>query len=262
MSSALQGAFRPNALSEARQRFFQEPVHEAKNMRATFGIFALCVASAQPASPLLGRWEGKVEIPGRYQNLVIDVGLDDFGHPAGSVTLPGLGVKGARAGNLVVTPSNLGFTVPDVLGGLQVTAQLTDGMLKGELTLGGNAAKFALHKTGAAQVDLPRASTRVQPELEGEWTGSIDYAGGPVRVTLTLANGEKSASANLVLNRTKDTPFPVSLVIQEDAWLNLEAAGGQITLEATFDANANELRGDMEIGGAGMRMVLRKGTAK
>jgi hypothetical protein len=211
---------------------------------------------------MMGRWEGKVAIPGRYLSLVIDLGLDSSGHAIGSVTFPGLGVKGAPVTNVEVTPPHLAFAVPGVLGGPHFIAQLSHGTLDGQLTLAGNSAKFVLHKTGAAQVNLPRVSNRVQPELEGQWTGSIEYGGGPVRVTLTLANGETSASASLLFTRTKETPVPVSLVRQEDAWLNVEAADGQVTLEATFDARANELRGNLEIGGADIGLVLRKGSAQ
>ena len=119
-----------------------------------------------------------------------------------------------------------------------------------------------LRQTGAAQVDLPPKSTPVQHELEGQWIGSIVYAGSAMQVKLSLTSKDGAASANLVFVKDKDLPVSVALVRQEDSTLRVETAGGKISLEATFDQEASEIRGAMQIGGTDVPIVLRKGDAK
>jgi hypothetical protein len=239
-----------------------------QTMRATSVIFSIFFAAgiavsclAQSADPISGRWEGTVEIPGRPVILVVDL-ASESGHWIGSATVPRFNVKGAPLANLTVSGSQVEFTVQGVLGDPKVKAQLADGALKGEFTLSGNVANFTLRKTGPAQVDLPRKSTRVQRELEGPWNGTIVYTGIPMQVKLTLTNGDDAASANLIFVREKDLPVAVALVRQEDSALTVETGGGRISLEAKFYALANELRGTLQLGGAEIPIVLRKGNAR
>jgi hypothetical protein len=209
-----------------------------------------------------GRWEGIVEIPGRPLRLVLDLAPGDSGNWTGSATVPGFNVKGTPLSNLVVSVSEVEFTIKGVLGDPRVKAQIEGDALRGDLTVGGNTARFTLRQAGTAQVDLPPKSTPVQHELEGQWNGSIVYAGSTMQVKLSLTNKDGAASANLVFVRDKDLPVLVTLVLQEDSALRVETASGKISLEATFDQQAAEIRGAMEIGGADVPIVLRKGNAK
>ncbi|HEX3742712.1 MAG TPA: hypothetical protein VHW09_02230 [Bryobacteraceae bacterium] len=219
-------------------------------------------ATAQSPSPVSGRWEGNVEIPGGGLRLVIDLAPRDSGHWIGSATVPGFGVKGAPLAALEVTDQNVSFTIAGVLGDPKVKAEVSGDGLKGEFAQAGNSANFTLHKTGVAQVDLPRTSTLVEAELEGQWDGSVMYAGSPLHVKLTLQNGEKAASATLVFSRTKETAVTVTLVTQEDSRLSVEADGGQVNMDGRVDAASGELRGTLAIGGTEMPMALRKGSGK
>jgi hypothetical protein len=83
-----------------------------------------------------------------------------------------------------------------------------------------------------------------------------------MQVKLSLTSKDGAASANLVFVKDKDLPVSVALVRQEDSTLRVETAGGKISLEATFDQEASEIRGAMQIGGTDVPIVLRKGDAK
>jgi hypothetical protein len=56
--------------------------------------------------------------------------------------------------------------------------------------------------------------------------------------------------------------FSNSLGLQEESALRVETAGGKISLEATFDQQAGEIRGAMQIGRTDVPIVLPKGTSK
>ena len=217
---------------------------------------------AQSSSPIAGRWEGKVEIPGRPFTLVIDLAPDGSGHWTGSAIAPGLGVKGAALANLNVKDDAVEFAVPNVLGEPTLKAQITAAGMSGEFVEAGNRAPFTLHRTGAAQVDLPKKSTLVQHELEGPWEAGIVYGDRDFQVKLTLTNGEGAASATLMLVRTKENPLPIGMVRQEDAALALASADGQIALDAMFDKNSGEIRGTLQLGPTEIPIAFHKGNAK
>jgi hypothetical protein len=233
--------------------------------RAAFvllGFTALVSAClAQPAGSVSGRWEGTVSIPGRAVTLVIDLGQDNSGNWIGSATLPGLNVKGAPLTKLDVKDRSLSFTISGALGEPAMKGQIGSDAISGDFTAGGNMAPLLLHRTGAAQVDLPLKSTAVQPELEGEWNAEIVYLGNPLRVKLTLANENGMASGKFSLIRTKETPFPVTLVRQEDAMLTVQLANG-LSLETMFDPKTGEIRGTILLGSVEAPIVLRKRGAR
>lgn len=217
---------------------------------------------AQSASSIAGRWEGKVEIPGRPFTLVIDVANDESGHWTGSAIAPGLNVKGAPLANLTVKDAAVEFAIPNVLGEPTLKARITADGMSGEYVEAANRAHFTLHRTGVAQVDPPKKSTPVQHELAGPWSANIVYAGRDFRVKLTLTNGDGAASATLALVGTKENPFPIALVRQEDSALALTSADGQIGLDAMFDKDSGEIRGSLQIGPTEVPITLRKGSAK
>jgi hypothetical protein len=258
-------------LSEIEGTFqiVRRPLKVSHTMRATSGVTSVFIAAgiaasclAQSSHNISGRWEGIVEIPGRPFRLVIDLAPGDSDNWTGSATVPGFNVKGTPLANLAVSGSQVEFTIKGVLGDPRLKAQLKGDALKGDLNVSGNTARFTLRQTGPAQVDLSPKSTPVQRELEGQWIGSIVYAGSAMQVRLSLTNKDGAASANLVFVKDKDLPVLVALVLQEDSALSVETAGGKISLEATFDQEAREISGAIQIGGTDIPIVLRKGDAK
>lgn len=229
---------------------------------AVASVLLASVCLAQAADSLSGRWEGAVEIPGRQMTLVIDLTADASGHWTGSAIVPGFHVKGAPLSPLAVKDGAVEFTIAGVLGDPAVKARVAGDTLAGEFTASGNSAHFTLHRAGVAQVELPPTSTTVERALEGQWTAPITYMGNPFQVKLTLANKDGTASANFFLVRTKENPFPVDLVRQEDAQITLEMAGGQLGLDAAFDRTASEIRGTLRIGSVDVPIALRKGSAQ
>ena len=203
-----------------------------------------------------------MEIPGRQITLVIDVRPDGAGHWIGSAIVPGFDVKGAPLTKLSVTGSSIQFTIQDVLGEPTVTAEIRNGVMKGNFSAAGNSAPFALRQVGPTQVDLPLRNTMVQPELEGEWHANAAYMGSSLDVKLSLRNGTDGASATFSVTKSKESSFPVNLVRQEGSSLMLEIGGGQLGLEAEFDRNSDEIRGTVRIGGVESPIVFRRGGAK
>jgi len=144
-------------------------------------LFCIPALASQAAPTVAGRWEGRVEIPGREMPIVVDLAPDASGAWSGSIVIPGLDVKGAPLGNIVVTGAAVRFDIGDALGAAPNRAAFEarlngDGRMVGKMLQAGNVARFALQKTGPAQVEFPRRSTPVAPELEGQWSGDYELA--------------------------------------------------------------------------------------
>ncbi len=125
-------------------------------MRRTLLALIVCLPAlaCSAARPPEGRWEGRVEIPGSELQLIVDLAQGSAGGWAGSIVIPGLGIKGAALSNVVVTDTDVAFDIGKVLGtpthgpaGFRAHLIAADGMA-GEMRQAGNVAKFALTKIG------------------------------------------------------------------------------------------------------------------
>ena len=211
----------------------------------------LCAAGVgASAEPLAGRWEGAARVPSRDIPLVIDIAPDDAGQWRGSATVPGFGVKGAPLTGIKVTAGTLAFAINGAMGQPEITAHLSgDGTLEGEFRQGGNTAPLSLHKAGDAQVELPRTSTAVRKELEGSWVGEYELSGYKRQVLLDLANQPgKPAEARLTIIGKRENKVPVSLLIDEGAFLSLSSQEFQLSFELRYNPASNELTGDFAQG--------------
>jgi hypothetical protein len=234
-------------------------------LAALFSLLACVPGFAHAARALEGRWEGRVDIPGRELPLIVDLAPTDAGRWTGSIVIPGLGIKGAALANLAVTETELSFDLGNVLasptrGPAAFKAQLqTPDRIAGEMRQAGNVAPFALTKRGPAQVDPPPRSTPVARELATQWTGEFELTGYPRHVTLTLENrGDAGAQANFVIVGKRTTDVPVDLVVQEGSLFRFESRAMQIVFEGRVKGDAAEIGGTIELGPFELPLVLRR----
>ena len=123
------------------------------------------------------------------------------------------------------------------------------GQLTGDFLQAGNTAPCVLQKTGPPQVELPRKSTAISQELEGEWKGDYEMDGYPRHVTLKLANHKPGgASAQLVIVGKKTNNAPVELVTEENGFLTIKSPEFGITYEGRFRKEAGEINGTFTLG--------------
>jgi hypothetical protein len=183
------------------------------------------------AQEIAGRWEGIVQVPGRELTLIIDLGQGNGGAWSGSITSPDLNLKGVAAAELRVESPEVSFSLNGVLtprdaAPPQIRARLEEGAkMRGEFVQAGNRANFALTRTGPPQVEAPRRSTAIVPELEGTWLGSYELLGYPRKVTLKLHNrGADGAAADFVIVGRRENILPVDYVAQEGDFLIVDSS--------------------------------------
>lgn len=225
-----------------------------------FSSASLCVAAENAA----GRWEGSIQIPGLEVPVIVD--LEPSGNAwTGSIIMLGLGVKGAPLADLAVKEAAISFTIKGALTSTRVGPARFEGTLgtggkwTGNFLQGGNKAPFALHRTGPPQVELPRQSSAVSRELEGEWKGDYEMNGYPRHVTLTLANhGSGPATAELVIVGKRTNNAPVELVVEEGGLLTLESPTFGITYEGRLQKKTDAIKGTFTLGPFELPLLLQR----
>jgi hypothetical protein len=229
---------------------------------------ALFMTLCHAASSVQGRWEGDVQIPGAPMKLVVDLAQDQTSTWAGSVIVPGLGVKGAALDDIVVSDSSIAFALAGALHGPaegppRVKAHMIDAdTMAGDFGQAGNTAALTLNRTGPAQVEPAPRSTTVTHELEGAWSGTFDFDGHPRQVTLTLTNrAEQGASAEFVIVGKRTTQVPVDLVVQDRNFLKIESHQTGISFEGQWRTQAGEIQGSVQMGALEVPLVLRRSVA-
>ncbi|HTS85998.1 MAG TPA: hypothetical protein VMG61_12895 [Usitatibacter sp.] len=233
-------------------------------MRRIVMLFVAAAATLpSAAADPTGRWSGAAQVPGREVRLVVDLARDGEGAWTGSLIIPGFDVKGAPLGNIRVEGDKLSFDAGDALGAAPDNATFTatiDGpSMRGELRQAGNAAPFALTRTGAAQVDPARRSTAVARETEGRWIGEYEMNGYPRHVTVDIANHAGApASVDFVVVGKATTKVPVDFVSEAEGMLRLESSAYRITFEGRVDPAQGRIVGTFENGPFELPLTLRR----
>jgi hypothetical protein len=240
-------------------------------MRQTI-IVSLCLLatlSAAAGKTPEGRWAGSVAIPGRDLQLVVDLAQDSTGVWIGSIIMPGLGIKGAAASNVLASDTGFAFDVDRPLrtaadAPAKFKAQLTaDGRLRGEMSQGGNVAAFDLERIGAAQVEVPQRSTSVSRAVEDQWLGEFELGGYPRHVTITFANqAGAAATARFIIVGKQTTDVPIDLVVEVGDLLRIESQANHVAFEGRFSSKSDEIKGTVELGTLEVPMVLRRSARR
>ena len=223
---------------------------------------ALACSAADDAA---GRWEGSIKIPGQELAAIIDLEQPQGKDWIGSIIIPGLDVTGAPLTDIAVSDAGISFTIKGALasertGQSKFQAHLSGAdQLSGDFLAAGNTAPFSLKKTGPPQVELPRQSTEVSRELEGEWKGDFELNGYPRHVTLTLRNQPSGgASAQLVIVGKRTTNAPIDLVTDEKGFLTIESHEIGITYEGRLKKETGEIKGMFTLGPFDLPSILRR----
>ena len=236
-------------------------------MRITLLLAALgaCATLALAAPTLDGRWQGTIALPGGDVACTLDLDRDGGGMWIGSVTFPEWNLRGASLEQIEVKGDEARFAIARQLGGpgdakAGFEAKLApDGSMTGEFTQAGNTARFALRKVGAAEVELPQASTPVPAELVGPWSGDFIGIGGyPRHVTLTLKQDGKAAGAEFLVFGKQRNDLPVDLVTYAEQVLRVEASARGAAFEGRYADGA--LTGNFELGAFEFPLVLKPGV--
>ena len=218
------------------------------------GVLLLSAAES-PA----GRWEGIIHCPSRKRRWCSTSTKAETATGSGR-DAAGSGIQGAPLMNLSVSGDQFSCTVKDALGGARFKGRVSaDGTAGGTFEMGGNSAALTLRKTGTASVELPRHSTMIRHELEGDWEGDITVLDHPVQAKLSLANHENGeATAKLVIKGRQENVVPVERVTQDADLLTLDVPSQHATYDGRINADDTEIDGVFEQQSVDFPIVFRR----
>jgi hypothetical protein len=236
-----------------------------ERMRIAFILLLASTLVSRADEIAAGRWEGTVQIPNRELVLVVDLaaGSDKGAGWRGSITIPGLGIKGAALADIAVKSDGVVFSIKSALtdqrvGPAKFNAHfVSDRKLAGNFEQAGNSASFALEKTGPAQVEAPSHSTAIAKEIEGEWKGDYEIFGYPRKITIKMQNrGAEGATAEFVIVGRKENKLPVDHVAQEGEFLTIDSHETGLSFEGR--ARKDEIQGTILQGPFEIPVTLRR----
>ena len=233
-------------------------------MRVAFILLLASAFISRADENAAGRWEGTVQIPGRPLEVIADLAAkSDEGGSQGSITIPGLGIKGAPLSDIAVNGDNVAFSIKSALvdqrtGPAKFNGRFAgDGKIAGDFVQAGNTAPFALEKTGPPQVESRPRSTAIAKEIEGEWKGGYELFGYPRKVTIKLQNrGAEGATAEFVIVGRKENKLPVDHVAQQGEFVTVDSHETGLSFEGR--ARKGEIQGSIFQGPLEIPVTLRR----
>jgi len=225
-------------------------------------------AACSAADDLAGRWQGTVQIPGYPVHATVDFDRDRAGAWIGSIVIAELAVKNVALMPITQNGDAVTFAIKGALAAAsdqpaKFDAHLSGSALSGTFTQAGNTAPFEFKRVGAAQVELPPASTPVAKELVGEWKGDYELMGYARHVTVRFANHANApASAEFVIVGKKVNNLPVDLLTQDGEFLRIESHEFGINLDGRFRRDAGEIEAVYQQGPFEVPFVLRRSSGK
>jgi hypothetical protein len=234
-------------------------------MRLVFLISVILLNSAMAAENLAGHWEGSIQLPNRGYDLILDLDQPGGKDWVGSVTIPGLSLKGAPLTKIAINGAEISFALDHALASPRIEAPRFQARLSGSDRLegtflqAGNRAPLTLRKTGLAQVELPPRSTAIGNDWVGEWKGDYEMDGYPRHVTLTLAgHGSDPGTASILVVGKRTTKVPVDFVSESENFLTVRSRETGVAYEGRLAQAANEIRGTWTIGPFELPLVLKR----
>jgi len=233
-------------------------------MRVAFILLLATALISRVDENAAGRWEGTVQIPGRPLEVIVDLAAkSDKGEWQGSITIPGLGIKGAPLSDIALNGDSVAFSIKSALaeqrtGPAKFNGRFVgEGKLTGDFLQAGNTARFALDRTGPAQVEVPPRSTAIAKEIEGEWKGGYELLGYPRKVTIKLQNrGPEGATAEFVIVGRKENKLPVDRVVQQGEFVTVDSHETGLSFEGR--ARKGEIQGTIFQGPLEIPVTLRR----
>jgi hypothetical protein len=233
-------------------------------MRCAAWVALLLAAPLAHAADPAGRWRGTIAIPGAPAVAEIDLDRGADGAWVGSLTAPDFKLRGTPLLELKVADAHIDASLGEMAqrDGAKAGFALVlerDGHLRGSFHQAGLSAPFELQRIGAADVQLPRASTAVPAAWEGMWKGDFIGTGGyPRHVTLQLRNAAGGpAQAECVVVGKITTTLHVNFLSAARNFLEINSAEG-IFVEGRVDDAAQHFVGSLGYGGLEFPLTLER----
>src|SRR5438067_13497159 len=117
-------------------------------MRVAFILLLASAFISRADENAAGRWQGTVQIPGSPLGVSVDLAAKgDEGGSQGSITIPGLGIKGAPLGDIAVNGDNVAFSMKSALADQRTGPAKFNGRFAGDGKIAGDFVQAVITAT-------------------------------------------------------------------------------------------------------------------
>lgn len=224
--------------------------------------FLISVLFAQPVADPAGHWEGTIQAPDVLVTFAIDLAKNEKGQWAGTFTEPDRGIKGLPLSTVTLEGRSLRFVLRPGQGGgtFNGTLAADNGSLNGEFVMaeGGHVLPFTLTRTGDARIAAAPRSPAIDNALAATWQGTVDLAGKPLRIILSMTNHPDGTATGTVMSPDgSGVEIPIAIV-QREANLTIDVPSVGASFAGVLSADKTELKGTWTQGPVSLPLVLRR----
>lgn len=190
---------------------------------ASFVFLATGLMAQEPG--LAGHYEGKIEAPERERNITVHLDKDANQNWIGHITIiPG--PSELPLSGIVVKGETVSFTLAGIPNAPQFEGKWDKEAktITGNVTANNSPVPFELSRKGDAKVAVPKLSSLLPKEMEGDWEGTIDAGNGKtLRLILGLKPGpDGRALATLLSPDQTNQAIPVAAFTLDGDAVGLE----------------------------------------
>ena len=243
-------------------------------MRTVIRLALSAALLLAPASPLLaqaaldpsGHWTGAIHVPPFNGASAREIGIDiDIARTAGGAleatfSQAAQNIKGLPLGKVTLEGKSVSFELKANGGGLFKGTLADAKTMSGEFVTseGGYTIPFDLARTGDAQIPAAPKSVAIGKELEGTWSGTVEFGGKQERLVLKLTNRADGTSAGTILDLDgSNVDIPIA-VTQKAASVTVEVSS--VSASFTGVLNGNELTGTWNQGPLTLPLTFTRGA--
>jgi len=217
---------------------------------------------AQTAACPSGHWEGMLQAPGMELAFAIDLAKDGKEQCAGTFTQPAQNIKGLPLSTVTVEGRSVRFVLKAGGGGGSFNGTLSadNGSMIGDFTAndGGYTLPFSLTRTGEAKITPAPKSAPIDKKLEGTWNGTLDLAGKPMRLVVTMSNQADGTSTGTVVSLDgSGVEIPIAMT-QKASNVTIEVPSVGASFAGLLNEAGTELAGTWTQGPASLPLTLHR----
>ncbi len=228
-------------------------------------ILASCLAPSFAQTGPAGHWEGAVQLPDREVQIAFDLAKDDKGAWAGTFTQSAQNIGNLPLANIKVDEKSVKFTL--AVGGANAPdfdcSMESAAAMRCILTSAAGSVAAPMKRTGEAKVNLPKPSSAVSAEFEGDWEGSLQAPDGAHALAVHIHNQpDKSVKATLDVESQSAAGLPLSDVVQTGSSIEFKLPIAGASFKGAFNKETNEIAGQWSQSGMSFPLTLKKSAKK
>ncbi len=220
-------------------------------------LFLAAVVSAQ-GTPA-GHWEGSITANGQVIGLSLDLARNANSEWIASMGVPSENLTGLVVLGTAVTDTTVTFVAVELQ---MAKVNLTigpDGTLKGTMSTPEGPTPVEFKRTGVAKVELMPPSPAVSRELEGDWEGSLETPGGPIRMVIHFENRpDGTVAATFDPPDSQAMRLPLNDVKQTGREVEFGIRVAHASFRGTLNEDSSEIAGQFGHEGNRAPLTLRK----